>query len=123
MTCVETIVDAMLEGYYNSPAPVAPPKPTTVPSRPVTPTKPRPGTRPWNPSVRPGVNPRPKAREEEHGFVEAMKKFKVQLGKANQRLAAIPPITGMKKHTAKKGKVPFSEMRRGSVAVPPAPSI
>lgn len=65
------IVDKMLEGYYASPAPVAPPKPTTTPTRPQTPSKPRPGTRPWNPSVRPGVNPRPKARKDERSFAES----------------------------------------------------
>jgi hypothetical protein len=65
MNRAESIVDAMLGG-----APIAPPKPTTTPTRPGTPSKPRPGTRPWNPSIRPGVNPRPKARnKQEHGWV------------------------------------------------------
>src|SRR5512137_2194473 len=67
MNRAETIVDALIEGAA---APVAPPKPTTTPTKPATPSKPRPGTRPWNPSVRPGVNPKPKARRQrEHGWV------------------------------------------------------
>lgn len=67
MNRAESIVDALIEGAG---APVAPPKPTTVPTRPATPSKPRPGTRPWNPSIRPGVNPRPKARQKRgHGWV------------------------------------------------------
>jgi len=67
MNRAETIVDALLGGAA---APVAPPKPTTAPPRPSAPPKPRPGTRPWSPSHRPGVNPRPKARRErEHGWV------------------------------------------------------
>lgn len=67
MNRAESIVDALIEGAG---APVAPPKPTTTPTKPATPSKPRPGTRPWNPSVRPGVNPKPKARHKrEHGWV------------------------------------------------------
>jgi len=67
MNRAESIVDALIEGAG---APVAPPKPTTTPNKPASPSKPRPGTRPWNPSIRPGVTPRPKARRKsEHGWV------------------------------------------------------
>ena len=69
MKHAESIVDALIEGAG---APVAPPKPTTTPTKTPTktPEKPRPGTRPWNPSRRPGVSPRPKARRQrEHGWV------------------------------------------------------
>lgn len=74
MSQAEAIVDALIAGTpYGAPAPTAPPKPTTRPARPMTPTKPRPGTRPWSPTVRPGVNPRPKARhdDDQMAFAEA----------------------------------------------------
>jgi len=71
MNCAETIVDALLGA-----APVAPPKPTTTPTKPAAPVKPRPGTRPWNPSIRPGVTPRPKARYEKgHGWIDDQTAF------------------------------------------------
>lgn len=55
-------------------APVAPPKPTTTPTRPAPKSPPRPGTRPWSPSRRPGVAPKPKARHDdrdEKSFAES----------------------------------------------------
>lgn len=67
MSYAESIIDALIGGAG---APVAPPKPTTTPTKPGRPQKPRPGTRPWNPSIRPGVTPRPKARRrQEPGWV------------------------------------------------------
>lgn len=70
MNRADQIVDALLGGSpYAAPAPTAPPKPTTKPAAPPAPAKPRPGTKPWSPSRRPGVSPKPKARNRQHGWV------------------------------------------------------
>lgn len=67
MNLAQFICDELLE----SPT-IAPPKPTTTPKAPPSPSKPRPGTRPWQPSRRPGVSPKPKAKGDGHDEGEEM---------------------------------------------------
>jgi hypothetical protein len=91
---------------------VAPPKPTTTPTKaPPAPSKPRPGTRPWQPTRRPDVAPKPKARgdDEEEGRLKPRPKATdvghyssvpnanptsfsaMSMGEADQAPVSVPP--------------------------------
>lgn len=107
-------VDHLLnEILAESPQPLVAP-PTTKPMAPPRPSKPLPGTRPTIPTRRPGVAPRPKARDDDEDSRDAR-----TYPKATD-VAHFTPQTGTQMGIGSAGYA--VEAEGGAISVPPPPA-